>query len=157
MQTVDGLDGLEKLFVGIQLAYDENVRPKVEELLESQMDELEKDHKRYFDKSESSAGNKWAKLAPATIARKGHDTILIDTGQLVRSLTQRGSNYSIREFFRGAEGTGLLFGTGVPYATFHMTGTSRMPARPEVGLTPDRIEDFETKLGDIVVEQILTG
>jgi len=157
MEKVEGLKGLESVFSGMQAAY-EDMGGNLEIMLEGEMDGLEKDHKRFFDNSVSPSGSKWAKLAPSTIQRKGHDTILVDTGALMKSLTQRGSSYSIREFYRiGQVGVALLFGTSVPYAIFHMKSTGNRPARPMVGLTKDRTDKFQEKLGDMLVEQIINA
>lgn len=59
----------------------------------------------------------WAPLMPETIRRKGHDTILFNTGRLYRSF-QGGSDY-VEEIGRA----NLRWGSLVPYALFHQTGT----------------------------------
>lgn len=59
--------------------------------------------------------------------------ILQRTGALKAALTGPGANAR-----RDISGNTLSFGTtGLPYASFHQTGTGRMPARPEFDFGPD--------------------
>ena len=78
-------------------------------------------------------GRKWKPLKPLTIRRKGHGTILIDTGALKRGIRAR------------VEGERILIGIvgrAKKYGHFHLTGTRKMPARPwaPVGKLPPRWE-----------------
>ena len=73
----------------------------------------------------------WAPLSPSTIAAKGHDTILVDTGDLMASLTEEGAEGALFEV-NGSElhfGTNLTSEDGTYYPGLLRTGTSRMPAR----------------------------
>jgi phage gpG-like protein len=151
---VDGWEGLEKLFDHLNDVYDGAAEP-IRNHLKETMTDLEADHKAFFDEAQDKHGSPWAPLAPYTIQRKGHDTILIETGALVKSLTQKGAMYAIREFFATGGEMGIIFGTSRPHAVLHMTGTSRMPARPMVGLTEDRIDKFQQKIGDIVIDELI--
>lgn len=72
----------------------------------------------------------WEPLAESTLARKHGGRILVDTGALLRSLTERAAPGAIREIHPDW----MQFGTGVPYAGFHQHGTKRMPARKPVEL-----------------------
>lgn len=57
--------------------------------------------------------------------------ILQRTQALVRGLTDGGASTARRDI----SGDSLVFGTrGVPYASFHQTGTAKMPARPPIDL-----------------------
>ena len=67
-------------------------------------------------------GTPWARLAPKTLQRKGGD-ILIDTGQLHQSIA-----YDVA-------GDTLFVGTSKAYGAYHQFGTSKMPARPFLGLS----------------------
>ena len=127
---------------------------KWREFFLDQADRLQGDHQTYFDDSKSPEGNKWAKLAASTIKRKGNNNILIDTNRLIKSLTQRGPD-AIREPFASGNMVGLVFGTAVPYAHFHMTGTRHMPARPEVGITEERMEKLQSQVAGVYVETII--
>jgi phage gpG-like protein len=69
---------------------------------------------------------------------------LVRTGALRAALTGPGSNAR-----RDVSGDSLEFGTtGLPYASFHQTGTGRMPARPEFDFGPD----FEAAMAAAVAE-----
>lgn len=69
-------------------------------------------------------GNRWRPLSPYTVRKKGHATILYDTGRLLRSYHWRlEGNNAVR------------FGTDVPYAAVHQFGTKRVPRRPILPLT----------------------
>jgi phage gpG-like protein len=85
--------------------------------------------RRQFASEGSYASGGWAPLAASTVAqkrRKGLDPrILRATGDLMRSLTQSGdpnADVTIAPL-------GMTFGTSVPYARYHQTGTRRMPRR----------------------------
>lgn len=89
---------------------------------------------RQFD-SEGGASGGWAPLADSTVAakqRQGLDPrILQATGRLKESLTRKFDS----EHTERLSGSSLAFGTKVPYAIYHQTGTASMPARPPLALT----------------------
>ncbi|MHB1065427.1 MAG: phage virion morphogenesis protein [Georgenia sp.] len=59
---------------------------------------------------------------------------LVRTGKLADALADSGAPGARRDI----SGDSLTFGTtGLPYASFHQTGTGRMPARPEFDFGPD--------------------
>jgi len=155
MVEVDGFQGFHDLVAGIQGEI-ENFDSKLEVFLESQVDELQMDHAEFFSASKSPSGNKWADLAESTIRRKGHSTILVETDKLRQSLTEAGANFALREFFRESDAVALEFGTAVPYAHWHMTGTETMPARPEVGFSRTRVEKIQEELADLLQKTVLT-
>ena len=62
-------------------------------------------------------------------AEGGGEQLLVATGALRASLTGEGSGETTE--------LELRFGTDVPYARFHQYGTSKMPARPFMGIPPD--------------------
>jgi len=80
----------------------------------------------------------WPPLAAATIARKGHATILVDTKRLRRSLTTKGHTDHVGEI----TDRGLTFGTDVPYSIFHQQGTRNIPQRAHVGLTTENVDEL---------------
>lgn len=80
-------------------------------------------------------GHGWAPLQPNTIAervRKGYGAgpILWRTGELGQSLSGDGG-MAIKE----VTPTSMTVGTSVPYATYHQTGTKKMPQRKIIGLS----------------------
>ncbi len=104
---------------------------------------LEREVGKQFDaEGRGPNAGRWAGLsaryAESKRRRYGFKPILEATGRLKGALTSPGPNarrqYSSREF---------VFGTqGVRYASFHQTGTGRMPARPPLDLT----QDFEREI-----------
>lgn len=66
----------------------------------------------------------WAPLAAATVKRKGHGTILVDTGHLKDSITL--GEVTERQ---------ATVGTDAPYALYLQMGTKSMAARPFVPVT----------------------
>jgi len=79
---------------------------------------LEQLHAGYFARQVDPANKHWPKLAPSTIRKKGHDTILIDTTRLIKSLAGPTAD-SIRHVSQNT----LEFGTAVPYAAYHQEGS----------------------------------
>lgn len=79
-------------------------------------------------------GERWAPLAESTLRSKpGGLPILVRTGRL------KGSAHTKRLLPQMLE-----WGSDVEYGRFHMTGTSRMPARPPIKL-PERIKRAATR------------
>lgn len=72
----------------------------------------------------SKGGGAWKKLAPSTIARKGHDRIKMDTGRLYGSLLR-----SSPDCVFAVDKRGLTLGTLVPYGPPHETGNPNLPKR----------------------------
>lgn len=107
---------------------------------------LETAHQGYFDRSESPGGDPWPPLAPYTVRRKGHDTILVETGRLRSSLTRRG-----RDAIRETSHRGLIFGTEVPYAYFHQDGEG-VPQREHVGMNEETLQILLDDVLDATVE-----
>jgi len=77
-------------------------------------------------------GGSWAKLAEATVRKKGHDTILIETDKLFNSVTKLDAPYQILQ----VEPNDFTFGTYRPGATTHEYGRGYVPARPFMRFTP---------------------
>ena len=76
--------------------------------------------------------NTWAPLSPRTISRKGHDSVLIDTGAMFASA-------QITSLNKGRVSVGVLHGGArhnpeVP--GYHQNGTSRIPQRKIIDDTP---------------------
>lgn len=71
-----------------------------------------------FQQGTDSYGTPWVPLKPATIKRKGHDTIMVDTGA-TRDQT--------RAIVLSGAGIGFV---STPQAGYHMVGFGTRPARP---------------------------
>ena len=88
-----------------------------------------------FETEGKHASGGWKPLKRATVAAKRRKglrlQILQATGTLRATLTERGTPGMIFE----TTPTGLRFGSHVPYAEFHQTGTRTMPRRRPIELT----------------------
>jgi len=105
-------------------------------------------HARFFANSVDPNGTLWEPLAASTVAAKGHDTILIDTKALGQSVSDINNGHHLG----GVSSRGLLFGSDVPYGIWHMRGTSRMPARPWLGVDTETLQDGCYLVADHSVE-----
>lgn len=147
--VIDGLDGVQTYMDGISASFTEaDYTDELHDFLRL----LEDRHRHYFASRTSPSGDSWPPLAPSTVRRKGHDTILVDTGRLKGSLKGE-SGDSIREVYReGANNQhGLVFGTAVPYSIFH-DGGGRLPKRQHVGMDDDTLHVLVDAVADISLE-----
>lgn len=97
------------------------------------------------------SGSPWPPLSPEygawKILNRGPRPLMVDTAKLKRSLTSlRGSPSEI-----GLQSA--TFGTSVPYARYHQTGTRKMPSRTIVFVPPL----FAQRLAQEVVSHIIYG
>lgn len=134
----DTLEQLIPLFSDIMEKVD---KADYSDALRQSLPILAEQEQRMFDEERDSSGRSWPVLKQSTINRKGHDQILVETGELKKSLTDLNDSFNIHEI----QPRELLFGTSDPKALFHQEGTSKMPARPPVGIsdeTADTIAEF---------------
>jgi phage gpG-like protein len=96
-------------------------------------------------------GSPWAALSPVTIAKKGHNRILYETGALMASLVTVGGPGNIN----AVSSRGSIFGTDDEKALWHTTGTSRMPARPPVGTNDEDVDELAESIADFAVESLI--
>lgn len=111
---------------------------------------LEEQHGGMFTRGQDADGNRWAPLAPSTIAKKGHGTILVDKGDLMNSLVGNNQN-AIRDIYDRE----MHFGTSDPKAIYHDQGTRKMPARPPVGISEETLDQAAEHCADRAVELAL--
>lgn len=124
------------------------------DLLQEFHGKLEGKHAEGFASAVTPGGQAWPPLRPSTINKKGHATILVETGKLKASLTGRTGD-SIREVVDEGPGrAGLSFGTDVPYAHFHQDGTLRIPQREHVGASEQTIDEFAEAIADVFTNQL---
>lgn len=105
----------------------EDASPAFEELA----DRFAAAESQQFASQGAFGGGGWAPLSPAYAAWKASrfpGPILVRTGALKGSLTGRPLGVEMI----GAQQA--VFGTNIPYAGYHQSGTSKMPARPPVQL-----------------------
>lgn len=114
--------------------------------------ELAEQHAEGFAAATDSNGNPWAPLSPFTIRKKGHDTILVDTKSMANSIVSEGHP----EHVQTISARELAWGSRDEKLPRHMSGTSRMPARPAVGVTPKTADRIAEIVADATVE-ILKG
>lgn len=96
------------------------------------------------------SGEPWQPLAEATVKKKGHDIILIETDRLRQSLASRSEDSIIELVANGNGQAGISFGTAVEYSHWHMSGTTRMPARPFLGWEEDNLKHLTQRVADTV-------
>ena len=94
-------------------------------------------------------GSSWDDLKPSTIeAKNGRGGILVDRGDLMRSITHHATSVSVQ------------VGSDRPYAKYHQTGTKnsdgseRMAARPIFGLSTGDRDDIRDLLNDFMEDLI---
>lgn len=87
-------------------------------------------------------GAKWAPLKPSTVARKGSANILVHTSRLLGSITHIATT------------TTAIAGTNVFYGVFHQGGTSKMVARPFVGLSSENQSELERVVHAFIARQL---
>lgn len=125
-------------------------------VLEAELGVLEKLHEDYFFDAQDPGGASWPALAPSTIARKGHSTILIDSGRLLASLTQPGPE-AVRQVHGGNGAFELVFGTAVPYSVFHDEATANRPARRHVGWSDETLDELTMQTLDGAIGEMSNG
>lgn len=120
--------------------------------LEDELTKLEEIHAGYFNSRSGPDGNEWPALAASTVQRKGHDTILVETGRLRRDLTQSGAG--LREVVEEPAGAGFVFGTDATYSVFHDTESDTRPARRHVGMTLEHTDAIAGRMLDVALEDL---
>lgn len=145
----EGYGDLQAVYDGVaeQIGGDLDYLPWADEITQ----QIEATNRANFAAGEGPAGP-WPDLSPVTIARKGHNTKLVDSHDLMRSLTEAGQGVS--EAFSEPGQGGVSRGTDVDYARFHQEGTRRMPARPPVGMRASEVDTAGESLADEVVRQL---
>lgn len=153
--NADGFDALGdvlgQVFDEIQIGYQEAdyTAPLAHSLLT-----LQEQHQAMYDSGQDSSGAAWKPLAPATVRKKGHDTILVDKGRMKAALVSPTGD-SIRDVVSENGMAGAVFGTDLEYAHFHVTGTKHMPARPPVGISEKTIDQVANEVADHTVASMV--
>lgn len=101
---------------------------------------LESSTQKRFNDKQAPSGVKWADLLPSTQDKKGNNNILIQSGDLMASITHH------------ANATSTTVGTPKVYGVYHQFGTSDMKERPFLGLS----DEDKTDIYDLINEH-LTG
>lgn len=144
----DGFAQLERLIRGM-FGQVENpaLQPQQWQATVSVLQEL---HQEHFVNQSAPQGEKWPALKPYTIAKKGHSVILIETSDLVASLSDPTHHYAVRQY----ENQQLTFGTRRPHAATHQYGSGDIPQREHVGLGDNQLTFVQEVMADTAVEMM---
>ena len=106
-------------------------------------------NRKVFSTNGSYGGKAWKPLKPNYLQWKikaGYNQgTLIRTGKLKRSYVSR--PMSIERYMKNS----AKYGTNVKYASFHHDGTSKMPARPVMKVTPKMAKSINKIVADYLV------
>lgn len=130
-------------------------RMSFEPLLQSGMRQLEQQHLGRFGREVDPEEQAWTPLALSTILRKGHDTILVETGRLKASLTTAKHADGIRQTWDEWPKAGFVFGTEVPYSRFHEAGGEILPRRSHIGTNEEWVDNFTEQTADYVLAELM--
>lgn len=150
MNILNGLSAIDSMFADMEARVHDADYTSV---LEPYQQILAEQHAGMFAGEFDSNLVDWSILKPSTIKRKGHDRILVEKGDLMRSLTSVGGPGNIHEVTPSS----LVFGTSDPKALFHQEGTSKMVARPPVGMSQDTEDKLVDSVADGTVEIVMRG
>jgi phage gpG-like protein len=114
---------------------------------------METEHESFFDRDTGPDGEAWQPLAPYTIAKKGHATILEEDGILRQSLTESGSPAAVRELSLAE----LVFGTSRENAWKHQEGHGRIPQRMHTGFSENLLDETVDLVGDNVIGKMVSA
>lgn len=78
--------------------------------------------------------------------------LLIKTGEMFASVVEEGPGGSVE-----VTDSGLTLATDVDYAIFHENGTSRMAARPFMGLGQEALSELDEALADAILDELGVG
>ena len=148
--VLDSPDDLQSVYDDVAADFDET---DFTPMLDDWLFRFEDIHSQYFQAEAGPDGDAWPELAEATIARKGHDAILIDSGKLSTSLIGGGVGDAIRDTFDEGPNAGLTFGTSVEYAAFHQEGDG-VPKREHVGLSEQVVDVLAEETADFQVAEL---
>lgn len=97
---------------------------------------LEGSTRQRFADKQAPSGIAWENLLPSTQKQKGDNNILIDSGDLVRSLTHYASSNSV------------TVGVSEPYGVYHQLGTKHITARPFLGISDNDNNEIDVLIND---------
>ena len=128
---VEKFDRFDEALEAIQ----EGARDGLEQAAEDELETIEEG----FASGRDALGRRWAGLSPETVRSKGHDRILIDSGNLSESTFVKVT----------ATGT-VILGLSDSKAAIHEYGTRTIPRRPILGpaLTDMKDGGLSKEIGD---------
>jgi phage gpG-like protein len=148
---VNNYDDIPQLVTSIVAATEEAADADYTEALDDAIGIVQAFEREMYLRQQGPDGTPWKPLALPTVMAKGFSAILVETGRMFESLTTpNGTEDTI--WITGKNW--LTFGTEVPYAKFHQTGTRRMPARPHVGIDQPTADRIGQRMADAVAQHI---
>lgn len=157
MATLETLRGLNEVGPYIESVARQFQKLQFKEFGQLELLELADFHAGLFADASDPAGVAWPPLAPSTIKRKGHDTILVETGRLRGSLAQKATasgGDAVREVAELASETDVIFGTLVEYSPYHDVASNNRPARPHVGVNEQFVDGFCDRLLRFAIDEL---
>lgn len=148
-------DGVEQVLAGVNAAYQNmNLRFPLEVWLHN----MQERHGEYYAGEVDPSGEPWQPLAPFTVRKKGHDTILVETGRMKASL-ESDTEDSIRQATSSRLLHSATFGTRHEHAMTHQLGdeSRRIPQRMHVGMTEHDVDRLVEDIADEIVGQLRRG
>lgn len=124
-------------FDAVEEAVDEGVKSGLYKAASAELEDAEE----AYDAEQTVLGQPWKPLSPVTIANKGHDTILVEEGDM------RDSGFVSRE-----DGMRVNVGFSDWKVPIHEWGTEDIPARPIV--EPMRVDLAENRLTETVADSV---
>jgi phage gpG-like protein len=100
---------------------------------------MRKQHaKRILSEKRSADGAAWAPLKPSTVKKKGNDNILVESGRMAWAwnIAIGADQVSLRNTATSTRGKAVL------YLPFHQFGTSKMIARPPLGISDQNMVEI---------------
>lgn len=157
MQTlvINGYEELQEVYDSVSEDFNEiDYTP----WMHDELDRMARQHNDYFVNATAPDGQSWPPLALSTIKRKGHAIRLVHTGNLFRSLTQKGlkqsSGEAIREAIQSPTGAYMSFGTSLEYSPYHDKASDNRPARRHVGINSRYLDGMVNRVADFAVERL---
>lgn len=148
--TLTSDDGIEIMRRRVT-TYEMRLTDHTEPLTEIGQDLLQSFGANFVSQGGEFAGG-WAPLAPSTLQKKRSQVMMVESGRLMGSLTNRGG-----ENVFNVTPNSLEVGTSVPYAGYHQHGTSKMPARMLVGWSLNMRQQVVRRFNEWVQRVISQG
>jgi hypothetical protein len=147
VQSVDELNGMLGGIV------DEFYGVTYDPVLKQAQEDIDDLHSIYFASEMAPNNAIWPENAPATIRRKKHDRVLIDSGKLRKSLTDPTAEDAVREIIHEHRNHGLVHGTDRPYSIYHQEAIGQK-LRQHVGLTEQYLDELCEQVADHTVKAL---
>lgn len=145
VEQIDSLQFLGGIFQEVENSFN---ALDFEQPLTAFLPKLAESHAGFFSKRVDPNGSKWPALAAFTIAKKGNDVPLVETGAMRASTLEKGAP----DHIEAVSHRGLLFGTSDEKAIYHQFGTRKIPQRAFIGMTTEQVDEVAGIVADHAVE-----